>query len=198
MMKIVFLDKDGTLVRNLPYNVDPNAIELMPGVIEGLSWLHQAGFGLVVISNQSGVARGLFTESDLVPVWDRLRELLGENGIPLMDVFYCPHHPDGSNPAYTKECDCRKPAPGLLYQAANKYLLNLGQCWMVGDILDDVAAGNQAGCRTVLIDSPNETEWILGPGRLPTYIAESFEDTANYIVSQGDRNPADLEALRWN
>lgn len=198
MLKIVFLDKDGTLVRNLPYNVDPGRLELMPGVIEGLSKLHQAGFELIVVSNQSGVARGLFTEADLEPVWDRLRELLEEQDIPLLDVFYCPHHPEGIQPAYAKECDCRKPAPGLLLQAAEKYAVDLEQCWMVGDILDDVAAGNLAGCRSILVESTNETEWRLDPGRVPTYTAASFLDAAQFIVSHGNHHPADLKALRWN
>src|SRR4051794_19576821 len=92
----VFLDKDGTLVEDVPYNVDPARIRLGPGAAAGLSALHAAGYRLVVVSNQSGVARGLFPVSALVAVADRLRELLDDAGVPLAGFYYCPHHPDGS------------------------------------------------------------------------------------------------------
>lgn len=198
MLKVVFLDKDGTLVKNVSYNVDPEKIEFIPGVIPGLKTLYSAGFGLIIISNQSGVARWYFREKDLKPVWERIEMELQQQGIPLLDIFYCPHHPDGLNPYYAKECECRKPEPGLLYLAAKKYNLNLADSWMVGDILDDVQAGTKAGCRTVLVDIGNETQWILGPGRLPTYLADSFEDAAEYICHHVKRDPAEKDLERSN
>src|SRR5581483_10333629 len=113
----VFLDKDGTLVEDVPYNVDPDRIRLLPGTAAGLRRLHAAGYQLVVVSNQSGVARGYFPESALAAVEARLRELLTSAGVPLAGFYYCPHHPAGAVPAYTVACTCRKPLPGLVVRA---------------------------------------------------------------------------------
>jgi histidinol-phosphate phosphatase family protein len=118
MMQAVFLDKDGTLIENVPYNVDPGRIRLTPGAEEGLRRLHAAGYRLIVISNQSGVARGLFPEEALVAVERRLRGLLAEAGVPLLAFYYCPHHPEGVVPGLAVACACRKPEPGLILRAA--------------------------------------------------------------------------------
>src|SRR3954470_4364570 len=116
----VFLDKDGTLIEDVPYNVDPARIRLMPGAAGGLRALDAAGYRLIVVSNQSGVARGYFEEAALAAVEARLRELLAEAGVPLAGFYYCPHHPEGSVAAYAVECSCRKPQPGLLVRAARE------------------------------------------------------------------------------
>jgi D-glycero-D-manno-heptose 1,7-bisphosphate phosphatase len=169
--RAVFLDKDGTLIEDVPYNVDPQRLRLTQGATEGLRRLHEAGYRLIVVSNQSGVARGLFTEEALELVRQRLVELLAEAGVPLAGCYWCPHHPDGSAAAYAVECDCRKPRPGLLLRAAREHGLELNRCWMVGDILNDVEAGRRAGCRTILIDNGNETEWVWSPLREPEHFA---------------------------
>ncbi len=150
---VVFLDKDGTLVENIPYNVDPSRISLRPGAGPALSALHRAGWRLALVSNQSGVARGLFPEAALVVVEARLRDLLQEYAIPLAGFFYCPHHPDGTVPGYARDCGCRKPAPGLILTAARSLEVNPTDCWMVGDSMIDVEAGRRAGCRTILVGS---------------------------------------------
>jgi histidinol-phosphate phosphatase family protein len=169
----VFLDKDGTLVEDVPFNVDPARIRLVAGAAEALAALHRAGFLLVVVSNQSGVARGLFPESALDGVRERLQELLAP--VPLAGWFYCPHGPaDG--------CDCRKPAPGLLTRAEAELGIDLGRSWMVGDILNDVEAGRRAGCRTVLIDNGNETEWVRGVDREPHYRVRGLGEVARTIL----------------
>src|SRR3954452_25243670 len=100
----VFLDKDGTLIEDVPYNIDPERIRLAAGVAEGLPRLHSAGFSLIVISNQSGVARGYFAEAEIVPVRERLRELLKGVGVELDGFYYCPHHPEGVVPGYSMTC----------------------------------------------------------------------------------------------
>lgn len=161
----VFLDKDGTLIEDVPYNVDPARMKLSPGAREGLALLRAAGYPLVVISNQAGVARGLFPGSALEGVWTRLEELLG---LTFDGIYFCPHHPQGSVSKYALDCDCRKPHPGLILQAARELDLDPARSWMVGDILNDVEAGSRAGCRTVLLDNGNETEWLGGPHRTPT------------------------------
>jgi D,D-heptose 1,7-bisphosphate phosphatase len=183
--RAVFLDKDGTLVEDVPYNVDPEWIRLMPGAAEGLRALQAAGFRLIVVSNQSGVARGFFPEEALGPVEKRLQELMAEAGATLAGFYYCPHHPQGAVPAYAVACSCRKPQPGLLLRAARDHDIDMPASWFVGDILDDVEAGRGAGCRTVLIDNGHETEWVLSPQRQPDYVAANLTEAAGIITAGG-------------
>jgi D-glycero-D-manno-heptose 1,7-bisphosphate phosphatase len=184
--KAVFLDKDGTLIDDLPYNVEPVRIRLTHRAVDALQLLRRHGFRLFVISNQSGVARGLFDESALQPVWQRLRDLLGAEA--RIDGFYhCPHHPHASLPQYALACDCRKPAPGLLLRAAREHDIDLAASWMVGDILNDVEAGRRAGCRSILIDNGNETEWLLSVERIPHACARDLYEAALLIV-QGEQD----------
>ena len=186
--KAVFLDKDGTLIEDVPYNVDPARIRLTEGAAEGVRLLHARGYRLIVVSNQSGVARGLFPEAALGPVAARLRALLAEAGVPLAGFYYCPHHPEGSEDAYRRACTCRKPAPGLLRRAAADHGLDLARSWLIGDILDDVEAGHRAGCRAILLDNGHETEWLPGPHRRPDYRAATLADAALWIA-QADGMP---------
>jgi D-glycero-D-manno-heptose 1,7-bisphosphate phosphatase len=182
MNRAVFLDKDGTLIEDVPYNVRPELIRLMPGSVAGLRRLHAAGYRLLVVSNQSGVARGLFREEALGPVEERLRQLLAAEGMPLTGFYYCPHHPTGSVAEYAVACTCRKPQPGLLYRAAQEHGLDLGVSWFVGDILNDVEAGRRAGCRTILLDNGHETEWVLTPERTPHCRAADLDEAARIIL----------------
>jgi histidinol-phosphate phosphatase family protein len=180
--RAVFLDKDGTLIDDVPYNVDPRLIRLAPGAAAGLRRLHEAGYRLVVVSNQSGVARGFFSETALAGVEARLRGLIEEAGAELAGFEYCPHFAGSIVAEYAVACDCRKPAPGMLLRAARRLVIDLKRSWMVGDILDDVEAGHRAGCRSILVDNGNETEWDLGPGRRPEFLADDLGDAARWIV----------------
>ena len=180
--RAVFLDKDGTLIVDVPYNVDPGLIVLAPGARTGLPRLAEAGYRFVVVTNQSGVARGRFGVEALGPVEARLRALLGEFNVELAGFLFCPHHPGGSVPAYSRACECRKPAPGMLIEAARTLGIDLTRSWLIGDILNDVEAGHRAGCRAVLIDNGNETEWAPGPGRTPAYRACDLDDAARFIL----------------
>lgn len=181
MTRAVFLDKDGTLVDDVPYNVDPDRIVLATGAREGAAALHAAGYALVVVTNQSGVARGLFEEDALDAVEARLRDLLG---VPLAGFYHCPHHPEGSVGGFAIDCTCRKPAPGMLRRAANELGLDLAASWIVGDILNDVEAGNRAGCRSVLIDNGNETEWVDDRWRRPDHVVGTMAQAAWEILSE--------------
>jgi D,D-heptose 1,7-bisphosphate phosphatase len=192
--RAIFLDKDGTLIVDVPYNVDPEKIRLTPGAIEGLQALQRAGYLLIVISNQSGIARGYFPETALVAVEERLHELLAEHGILLAGIYYCPHHPEGVVKEYAIVCSCRKPAPGLLLQAACDLNIDLGLSWFIGDILDDVEAGHRAGCKTVLIDNGNETEWQLSAERSPDYTCTDLAQ-AGYMIT-GTRSKQPVHALK--
>lgn len=156
----IFLDKDGTLVEDVPYNVDPALLRLTPGAAEALRRWRAAGFMLVVVSNQSGLEGGIFERAALSRLHDGLADRLARQGVALDGFFACPHL-DASG------CDCRKPRPGLLLEAARVLGIDLARSWMVGDILNDVEAGHRAGCRSVLLDVGNETEWLRGPLRVP-------------------------------
>jgi len=182
MNKAIFIDKDGTLIDDVPYNVDPNLITLAEGAGKSLKLLQDQGFLLAVISNQSGVAHGYFDESSLLEVQQELERQLAEQGVKLNGFFYCPHHPDGTKEAYAVQCSCRKPEPGMLLHAAGELHINLTESWMIGDILHDVATGNQAGCRSILLDIGNETEWDLSGIRTPQFSAKSLEEAAQYIL----------------
>ncbi len=181
--KAVFLDKDGTLIEDVPYNVDPDRIVFTPHAIAGLKLLHQAGYQLIIITNQAGVARGYFPETALAEVIHHLQSVLATAGIPLAGFYYCPHHPQGIVDGYAIACHCRKPQPGLLRQAALDHEIDLTQSWFVGDILNDVEAGRTAGCRTVLINNGNETEWELSPQRSPHYVVKDLLAAAQIIVN---------------
>jgi histidinol-phosphate phosphatase family protein len=199
LRRAVFLDKDGTLVENIPYNVDPDRIRFLPGVEEGIALLAARGYALVVVSNQPGVARGKFPEAALAAVEAKLRAAFDAAGTSLAGFYYCPHDDEGSAgapaPFRSAACACRKPAPGLLLKAAQDLQLDLARSWMVGDILDDVQAGRRAGCRTVLIDVGNETEWRLQEDRMPDAVARHLGEAARLIAAQGARyTPVFLEA----
>ena len=191
--KAVFLDRDGTLIQNLHYGSDPLAIRLEEGVGEGLRLLKQEGFLLVVVTNQSGVARGYFTEEHVEEMNRRLAEMLEEEGASLDGIYYCPHHPDGGVPHYSIACECRKPQPGMIRAASADLGIDPAQSWMVGDILDDIEAGNRVGCRGILVDVGTEGR-PENPEREPEYIARDFLDAARYLLRISGRTSPRREA----
>lgn len=180
--KAVFLDKDGTLIRDIPYNVNPDLITLSDHCISGLKKIVEAGFRLILISNQSGVAMNFFELKELRQVKERIDQLLGRHEISLTGFYFCPHHPQGMLEEFSFSCKCRKPKNGLLLEAAEDHDIDLSRSWMIGDILDDVEAGNRSGCKTVLIDNGHETEWKMNPKRVPDYIAAHIDQAADYIL----------------
>ena len=174
----VFLDKDGTLIDDVPYNVDPARIRLAAGAGVALARLRAQGFRLIVVSNQPGVALGRFAAGALDAVARRIAELLAPHGAAPDAFYWCPHAPgDG--------CECRKPRPGMLRAAAREHDLALADSWMVGDILHDVEAGHRAGCRAILIDNGNETEWDLSGPRTPDVCAADLQAAADAICRAG-------------
>ncbi|WP_338617528.1 HAD-IIIA family hydrolase [Pigmentiphaga sp. CHJ604] len=178
----VFLDKDGTLLVNDAYNVDPARMRLDEGVEAGLRRLGSTGAPMVVITNQPGVALGLFEEEALIGVHLQLARMFENAHARLHGFYYCPHLARGVRRPYALPCTCRKPQPGLLRQAARDLDLDLERSWFIGDILDDVEAGRRAGCRTVLLNNGHETEWVRGPFREPDYIVDGFEQAAAIVA----------------
>jgi D-glycero-D-manno-heptose 1,7-bisphosphate phosphatase len=183
--KAVFIDKDGTLIHDVPYNVDPRRVSLTKDAGAALGRMKKAGYQLVVISNQSGIARVLFEEKDLLPVNRQIQQLLAPCGVQIDAFYYCPHGPHD-------ECQCRKPRPGMILQAARERMIDTRNSWMIGDILNDVEAGNRAGCRTIHLNNGNETEWIKGNYREPAYSVWNLTEAADIIchyANTGARRP---------
>ena len=190
MNRAVFIDKDGTLVHDLPYNVDPARVQLREEAKPALAALRARGYELILVSNQSGVALGRFAEVELNKVWRCLDELLADQALDA--IYYCPHFAQGLVAPYNRDCECRKPQPGLLRRAADERDIDLQASWMIGDILDDIEAGKRAGCRTVLLDVDSETQWVRGPLRTPDFVATDLLQAAAYILQQ---TPATLRAF---
>ena len=183
MNRAVFLDKDGTLIHDIPYNVDPAKITLEATATEALQRLQSAGFMLIVITNQPGLAHGYFDKAALNVAEARLRALLAGGGVILNAFYFCPHHPDGKVAEYGLECACRKPSPGMLLRAAADHRIDLSRSWMIGNILNDVEAGSRAGCRTILIDNGNETEWEPGEHRTPSAMVRDLRHAAEIVLN---------------
>jgi D,D-heptose 1,7-bisphosphate phosphatase len=185
MNKAVFIDRDGTLIKNIPYNANPALIEFEAAAIETLRALKKNNFLLILISNQSGIARGFFTADELEEMHRALQHVLLQFNVQLDAVYYCPHHPEGKIKIYSTDCNCRKPKPGLILQAAKEHDIDVSNSWMVGDILNDVEAGNTAGCKTILLDNGNETEWMLNEKREPAFTVKNWKEIATTILANG-------------
>lgn len=171
--RAVFFDRDGTIIHDLGYPRDPQEVRLLPEAGEALSRLRQEGFNLVLVSNQSGVGRGLLTMHDVEQVHRRVVALLAEHDAHLDGVYYCLHAP-------WEGCTCRKPRPGMLLQAAEELRIDLACSFMVGDKLEDVQAGKEAGCRTILMNKKVSSR-TLDP--TPDYLAIDWSEVASHILS---------------
>ncbi len=180
--RAVFIDSDGTLVESVPDGADSQHLHFAPRALEALQKLDRAGYALVIVSNQPGLALGHFTRGQLVTAQQALAsKLRDEGGVELTAFHVCPHAPPQLG---GPTCLCRKPAPGLLYQAARRHGLDLARSWMIGDRLDDIEAGRRAGTRTVLLDLGNETEWRMTPLRTPHHRCPDLGEAAALILQQ--------------
>ncbi|MEW6049653.1 MAG: HAD-IIIA family hydrolase [Candidatus Zixiibacteriota bacterium] len=150
-MPALFVDRDGTLTVEKHFISDPAQLELIPGAANALAVMKQRGYHLVAVSNQSGVARGYFSEADVRAVNLRLEELLQAEGVALDGIYYCPHHPRGTVPEYARFCYCRKPNPGMAEQAARELGIDLRRSLVIGDKLDDLHLGDIVGARSFLV-----------------------------------------------
>ncbi|MBI1799399.1 MAG: HAD family hydrolase [Candidatus Eisenbacteria bacterium] len=179
----VFLDRDGTLVVERGYLADPDDLELLPGVPEALRDLAAAGFALIVISNQSGVGRGLFPLARVHQAMARLRTLLRARGIELDAIYFCPHRPDAG-------CDCRKPGAALLERASDDLGIALSRSFMVGDKLIDARAGHNAGSRGVLVRTGygrDEERANPGPGMAPPErVFDDLRDASRWMLAEAE------------
>jgi D-glycero-D-manno-heptose 1,7-bisphosphate phosphatase len=181
LRRAVFLDRDGTLNVDTGYVASASDVRLIPGAAQGAKRLADAGYALVIASNQSGVARGMMTEAMADAVDARLLELLREHGVSIEASYRCPHLPGGEVQRYAVECECRKPKPGMLVQAARELGLDLASSWMVGDGERDVEAGLAAGTRAVLIGGHDEH----AADAARVYRAKDLLDAACIITTKG-------------
>ncbi|HUU17825.1 MAG TPA: D-glycero-beta-D-manno-heptose 1,7-bisphosphate 7-phosphatase [Sedimentisphaerales bacterium] len=190
--KAIFLDRDDTLIEDTGYINSPEQVKLLEGVAEALIELKALGYKLVVVTNQSAVARGIVTEKVLGEIHNRLEQLLAEKKAFLDGIYYCPYHPDGAVKKYRKESDFRKPNPGMLLKAAEEMDIDLGQSWCVGNSISDMEAGLHAGCKTILIDLPSHQQ-RLEPGQpRPDYKAVNIKEVVN-IIKKHHRSSAEVE-----
>ena len=157
--KAIFLDRDGVLNRHIGFLKDPDQMELLPGAAEAVRSINASPYLAIVVSNQPVIARGDCSFEELQAIHAKLETLLGREGAYLDAIYYCPHHPDrgftGERPEYKGPCSCRKPAPGMLLQAAEDFSIDLGQSYMIGDSESDLEAGRRAGCRDALLIPSN-------------------------------------------
>ncbi|MDX6765682.1 MAG: HAD-IIIA family hydrolase [Candidatus Methylacidiphilales bacterium] len=176
-MRAVFLDRDDTLIRNVPYLGDPAGVEILPGVAEGLGLLNDAGFRLLVVSNQSGVGRGLITKEQVAAVNLAMESKVGPG---LIGGYYL-SYADPSDPSAANE---RKPSPALLFRARDELGLDLGRCFMVGDKRIDIECARNAGCRAVLVRTGTVAFEVEGAEDLADHAADDFLAAAQWILSQ--------------
>jgi D-glycero-D-manno-heptose 1,7-bisphosphate phosphatase len=164
----VFLDRDGTLIEDVGYPREAEGVRLLDGAADALAALRRAGFALVVVSNQSGIGRGLVTQDEADAVHRRFLDELHARGVEIDDVRYCPHAPEDA-------CACRKPAAGLVLASARELGLDVARSFMVGDKPSDVEAGRRAGCRTIALDGD-------AGGSAADYVAVGWVDAVDYVL----------------
>ena len=158
--KAAFLDRDGVINKDLHFVSQWKDFSLFNGVIEGLTILQSIGYLLIIVTNQSGIDRGIFSEHDYNLLTNRYLELLSRNGVKITEVYYCPHHPLYSQTPYDK-CFCRKPKPGMILSAANKYNIDLNESILIGDRMSDLEAAQNAGIekRFLIVDNKNKYDY---------------------------------------
>ncbi|MGL5175207.1 MAG: D-glycero-beta-D-manno-heptose 1,7-bisphosphate 7-phosphatase [Cetobacterium sp.] len=177
MRKVIFLDRDGTINIEKSYLHKWEDFEFEINVIEGLKALKSLGYEFIVVTNQSGIARGYYTEEDLKTLNSEMVKKLNEYGIDILECYYCPHHPEKGLEEYKKSCDCRKPNPGMLLEGIKKYNIDVKNSFMIGDKKSDLEAGKNAGLKSILIltgygkkvEKEVESEYLIAQDLLDVY-----------------------------
>jgi len=184
----VFIDRDGTINEQRGYINHISRFKIIPGVEDAIRLLNQNNFLAIVVSNQSGVARGFYPIELVHEVHALMKQLLEQNGSFLDAIFFCPHHPDGVIPEYTRKCDCRKPGTGLIDQACKSFDIDLSNSYVVGDLYSDMELAERAGVRGILVKTGyglGEIEYTLPTKpRKPLYVAENLLDAVNWILDE--------------
>lgn len=179
--KAIFLDRDNTLIYDPGYIKSPEQVNLIDGVGECLKQLQDLGFKLVIVTNQSGIARGILTEQQLELVHLKLKRLLADFNVNIDAIYYCPYHPDGTVAEYKTESDLRKPGSGMLFKASKEMGIDLSSSWLIGDSQRDVDAGKNAGCRTIMVKMPSSVAEIKYKAEDADFVVSSFKEAKNII-----------------
>ena len=176
MNRAVFIDRDGTINKDVPYCSRPEDFQLLPSVAEGIRLLNQRGLKVVVVTNQSGVARDYFTEDMLSQIHRKMQLELAQGGASVDAIYYCPHHPDS-------HCNCRKPQPSMLLHAARELDLDVSHSYVIGDGDMDIQMGKTVGCQTILVPESIEAQERKRTPE-PDFVAPTLYDAAKWIVDQ--------------
>lgn len=183
--RAIFLDRDGTLIFDPGYLGDPEGVEVLAGVSDGLRALKRLGFVLVIVTNQSGIARGKYSVADYEAVAERLEARLAEAGTPIDAAYYCPFHPEGIVPAFARDHEDRKPSPGMWMRAAEDLGIDLARSWSIGDGERDTVAGRRAGTRAVLLSGGRDKWPLPRKGPLdPDFVARDFREAVLFILRE--------------
>ncbi len=183
----VFLDRDGTIIKEVNYLSRLQDVELLPQAAEAIARLNRQQIPVILISNQSGIARGKFSEIFVKETHRYLQEILSLKGAHLDDFFFCPHHPESGRAPYKKVCGCRKPAPGLLYEAASRHLLDLTKSYVIGDKLIDVELALRVGGKGILVETgygKSEKEKINQSQIIPNLICVDLNSAVSWILDK--------------
>lgn len=195
MERVIFLDRDGTLNEEVNYLHRKEDLVLLPGVALALAKLKRAGYRLVVVTNQAGVARGYYGEDEVVRLHEYMNELLAPQGAQIDHFFYCPHHPEHGIGAYKKICHCRKPETGMFEMAEQYYEIDKEHSWMIGDKKIDVEAGHNYGVHTILVgtgygaeERVKAEENLAESGTFPwDFYADTLLEAAEQILEKGTK-----------
>ena len=183
MKKAFFLDRDGVIIEDGHYLSDSDQVVLCPGAAAAVNLMHEAGYLVIAVSNQSGIARGYFTEEQLASVERRINELLAKEGAKIDGWYYCMHHVKGVIPELACDCDCRKPKPGMFLHAAQDFGIDLAESFMIGDKVSDIQAAENANCRkAVLVLTGHGAEEEGKPGLGNALIEEDILDAAKRLL----------------
>ncbi len=182
--RVVFLDRDGVLNVDKYFTYRPEQFELIDGVMEGLGILQSLGFRLMIVTNQGAIGRGDVTEDQVSQFNLLVLDALAKEDIKIEDIFVCPHDAEFGRGNYRMDCACRKPKPGMFFEAADKYHLKLSECYYIGDKKSDVVAGFNAGCKTILVETGILDDGLKYPGASPDYRIRSLIDAAKIIAGE--------------
>ncbi len=183
----VFLDRDGTIIKEVNYLSRIQDVKLLPQAADAITRLNRQQIPVILVSNQSGIARGKFTESFVTKTHLYLQKILAREGAYLDDFFFCPHHPEAGNAPYRKICDCRKPAPGLLLEAASRHHLDLSKSYVIGDKLIDVELALRVSGKGILVETghgKSEKEKIVESKINPNFIAVDLYAAINWVLEE--------------
>lgn len=153
--QVLFLDRDGVINVDVGYLSNPEQLEFIPGAIDAMKEAQKRGYDIIVVTNQSGVARGFYTEQEVVALHEEMSRRLEAQGVTILAYYYCPHHPEGKVEAYTKTCECRKPSPGMLRKAIEEWNVDVDGSFLVGDKPSDVQAAESIGMRAYPFEEEN-------------------------------------------